>query len=207
MAKNFVDLGLKMREFIQEFEKIGIKRQCKKGNILFYEGDRAKSFFLLLSGRVRVYKSPANKELTLHLFEPLNFIAEMPAFKQGFYPASAICETNCELLELEFNAFKGLCEDNIEFALMMMGSLFEKIKILEKELSQVSISLKERFINYLLENEAILPRLMQRQISTELNVRAESLSRTIKELKNAGLIGTDKGKIQLLDKDGLRRLI
>ena len=207
MAKNFVDLGLKMREFIQEFEKIGIKRQCKKGNILFYEGDRAKSFFLLLSGRVRVYKSPANKELTLHLFEPLNFIAEMPAFKQGFYPASAICETNCELLELEFNAFKGLCEDNIEFALMMMGSLFEKIKILEKELSQVSISLKERFIHYLLENEAILPRLMQRQISTELNVRAESLSRTIKELKNAGLIGTDKGKIQLLDKDGLRRLI
>ncbi len=207
MAKNFVDLGLKMREFIQEFEKIGIKRQCKKGNILFYEGDRAKSFFLLLSGRVRVYKSPANKELTLHLFEPLNFIAEMPAFKQGFYPASAICETNCELLELEFNAFKGLCEDNIEFALMMMGSLFEKIKILEKELSQVSISLKERFINYLLENEAILPRLMQRQISTELNVRVESLSRTIKELKNAGLIGTDKGKIQLLDKDGLRRLI
>ena len=67
--------------------------------------------------------------------------------------------------------------------------------------------MKERFINYLLENEAILPRLMQRQISTELNVRAESLSRTIKELKNAGLIGTDKGKIQLLDKDGLQRLI
>lgn len=207
MAKNFVDLGLKMREFIQEFEKIGIKRQCKKGNILFYEGDRAKSFFLLLSGRVRVYKSPANKELTLHLFEPLNFIAEMPAFKQGFYPASAICETNCELLELDFNAFKRLCEDNIEFAIMMISSLFEKIKILEIELSQVSVSLKERFIRYIFENEAILPRLSQRQISTELNVRAESLSRTIKELKNAGLIGTDKGKIQLLDKDGLRRLI
>ena len=195
-----------MREFIQELEKIGIKRQHKKGNILFYEGEQAKSFFLLLSGRVRVYKSPSNKELTLHLFEPLSFIAEMPAFKQRAYPASAVCETNCELLELDFNAFKRLCEDNIEFAIMMISSLFEKIKILEVELSQVSVSLKERFVRYIFENEAILPRISQRQISTELNVRAESLSRTIKELKNAGLIGTDKGKIRLLDKDGLRNL-
>ena len=199
-------MGLKMHEFIQELEKIGVKRSHKRGNILFYEGEQARAFFLLLSGRVRVYKSPANKELTLHLFEPLSFIAEMPAFRQSVYPASAICETNCELLELDFNAFKRLCEDNIEFAIMMISSLFEKIKILEIELSQVSVSLKERFIRYIFENEANLARLSQRQISTELNVRAESLSRTIKELKNAGLIGTDKGKIQLLDKDGLRNL-
>lgn len=196
-----------MREFVKELEKIGTKRLFKKGNIVFYEGERAKSFFLLLSGCVRVYKSPSNKEITLHLFEPLNFIAEMPAFKQGFYPASAVCESNCELLELEFSAFKALCEQNVEFSLMMINSLFGKIKILEKELSQACISLKERFVRYVLDNELTLPRISQRQIAIELNTRAESLSRVIKELKNAALIGTQKGKIQILDKNALQDML
>lgn len=154
-----------------------------------------------------MYKSPSNKEITLHLFEPLNFIAEMPAFKQGFYPASAVCESNCELLELEFSAFKALCEQNVEFSLMMISSLFEKIKILEKELSQACVSLKERFVRYVLDNELTLPRISQRQIATELNTRAESLSRVIKELKNATLIGTQKGKIQILDKNALQDML
>ena len=198
---------VKMDEFVLKLGKIGVKRQCRKGNILFYEGEQAKKFFLLLSGRVRVYKSLSNRELTLHLFEPLNFIAEMPAFRQSIYPASAVCESACELLELEFSAFKRLCERNLEFSILMIGSLLEKIKILEKELSQASASLKERFVRYALDNEVLLPRLSQRQISVSLNTRAESLSRLIKELKNRGLIDTHKGKIQLLNKKGLRDMI
>ncbi len=194
-----------MNEFIKELEKIGIKRLYKKGNILFYEQERAKSFFLLLKGLVRVYKSPSlSKELTLHLFKPFSFIAEMPAFKQGFYPASAICEEDSEILCLEFEAFKNLCLQNADFSLLMISSLLEKIKILERELSQNSASLKQKFISYILEKEQELAKINQRQIATELNVRAESLSRTIKELKAKAFIKTNKGKIQLLNKKALQ---
>ena len=38
-----------------------------RGEILFLENDEATGFFVLLSGRVRVYKSsPDGKEYTLH---------------------------------------------------------------------------------------------------------------------------------------------
>ncbi len=45
---------------------------------------RAKrlKIFILLKGKIRIYKSTASdKEITLHYFNPPNFIAEMPAFK------------------------------------------------------------------------------------------------------------------------------
>lgn len=197
-----------MSEFIAELENIGIRRHFKKGNIVFYEGERARSFFLLLRGRVRVYKSPSqSKEITLHYFMPTSFIAEMPAFREALYPASAVCEEDCEVIELEFTRFKKLCEKDVNFALMMMSSLFEKIKILEREIFQHSITLKERVVHYLLENEAILPRISQREIATTLNIRAESLSRTIKELKNAEFIDTCKGKIVILDRERLNEML
>ncbi|TQR58599.1 Crp/Fnr family transcriptional regulator [Campylobacter troglodytis] len=197
-----------MKEFVKELEKIGTKRLYKKGNIIFYEQDRAKSFFLLLRGAVRVYKSPSlSKEITLHLFKPLSFIAEMPAFKQGLYPASAICEEDSELLCLEFEDFKRLCLNNADFSLLMITSLFEKIRILERELNQNQVSLKQRFIIYVLENEARLNNLSQRQIATELNARAESLSRIIKALKAEKAITTNKGKIKLVSKPILQALL
>ncbi|EAI0317479.1 Crp/Fnr family transcriptional regulator, partial [Campylobacter jejuni] len=40
----------------------------------------------------------------------------------------------------------------------------------------------------------------QKQIAIDLNVRAQSLSRVLKELKISELIDTKKGKIEILNK-------
>lgn len=194
-----------MKECIKQLEKIGIKRHYKKGSIIFFEGEKASNFFLLLKGVVRVYKSISmNKELNLHYFKAFDFIAEMPAFKRGFYPANAVCEQECELLELNFEAFEKLCLKDTRTAFMMIDSLFAKIRILEKELLRGSMELRKRFVFFLLENEAKLTELSQRQIAVFLNSRAESLSRIIKEFKAQGLISTQKGKIKLENKQALQ---
>ncbi len=194
-----------MQDYLELLKNIGKLSKFEKNNILFYEGEKACKFFVLLKGKVRVYKSTASeKEITLHYFIPPNFIAEMPAFKGLKYPANAICEECCEILEIDFKDFQSLCSQNKEFNFLLISSLFEKIKILEKKLLEHSLDLKSKLIHYLLENEARLSQISQRQIAIDLSVRAESLSRILKELKNSELIETKKGKIEILDKQSLK---
>lgn len=45
-----------------------------------------------------------------------------------------------------------------------------------------------------------LDTISQKQIAIDLNVRAQSLSRVLKELKISELIDTKKGKIEILNK-------
>ncbi|TBR80856.1 Crp/Fnr family transcriptional regulator [Campylobacter novaezeelandiae] len=192
-----------MEDYLNFLHKIGNIKRYKKNNILFYEDEQAKNFFILLKGKVRVYKSINDKEMTLHHFLPTSFIAEMPAFKRLKYPANAEFEEESEILEINFEKFYNLCLENTKFNFLLIASLFEKIKILEKKLLQNSLGLKERVISYILENEQKLDIMTQKQISLDLNVRVESLSRILKEFKNKNLLTTNKGKITILDKEKL----
>lgn len=194
-----------MKDILDSLSGIGVSRHYKKGNIIFYEGEYAKYFFILKSGIVRVYKSISHtRELTINRFYPLSFIAEMPAFKDIAYPASAICEEDCEILEINFLDFKDLCLKDNNFSFLMISSLFEKIGILERGLLQNSMELRSRLIHFLLENENDLSRISQRKIAFMLNVRAESLSRILKEFREKNFISTNKGKIEILNKDALQ---
>ncbi|HBD9088839.1 TPA: nitrosative stress-sensitive transcriptional regulator NssR, partial [Campylobacter jejuni] len=126
---------------------------------------------------------------------------EMPAFKKLNYTANAIFEEDGEILEIDFINFQNLCSENKEFNFLLISSLFDKIKILEKKLSQNALDLRTRLLKYLLENEKNLDTISQKQIAIDLNVRAQSLSRVLKELKISELIDTKKGRIEILNKD------
>lgn len=191
-----------MKDYLELLSSVGKLKKFQKNSILFYEGEEAKKFFILLKGKIRIYKSTSSdKEITLHYFNPPDFIAEMPAFKKLNYPANAIFEEDGEILEIDFINFQNLCSENKEFNFLLISSLFDKIKILEKKLSQNALDLRTRLLKYLLENEKKLDTISQKQIAIDLNVRAQSLSRMLKELKISELIDTKKGKIEILNKD------
>ncbi|EAL4150900.1 Crp/Fnr family transcriptional regulator, partial [Campylobacter jejuni] len=115
--------------------------------------------------------------------------------------ANAVFEEDGEILEIDFINFQNLCSENKEFNFLLISSLFDKIKILEKKLSQNALDLRTRLLKYLLENEKNLDTISQKQIAIDLNVRAQSLSRVLKELKISELIDTKKGRIEILNKD------
>ncbi|HFF9576386.1 TPA: nitrosative stress-sensitive transcriptional regulator NssR [Campylobacter jejuni] len=191
-----------MKDYLELLSSVGKLKKFQKNSILFYEGEEAKKFFILLKGKIRIYKSTASdKEITLHYFNPPNFIAEMPTFKKLNYPANAVFEEDGEILEIDFINFQNLCSENKEFNFLLISSLFDKIKILEKKLSQNALDLRTRLLKYLLENEKNLDTISQKQIAIDLNVRAQSLSRVLKELKISELIDTKKGRIEILNKD------
>ncbi|WP_299546469.1 Crp/Fnr family transcriptional regulator [uncultured Helicobacter sp.] len=192
-----------MEEYFKLLYNIGYKRFFNKDEILFFEGEIPKKLFVLLSGKVRIYKTTqpakdiAPREKTLHYISAPNFLAEMPSFLEQPFPASAICIKNCEVLEIDLETFQRQCAKNPIFSQQLIASLCQKIKILEASIAQSHLNLKEKLMSFLQDNEQNLNTLTQRKIAKHLSTSPESLSRTIRELKTQGRIETKKGKIIL----------
>lgn len=192
-----------MEDYFKLFCSIGYKRFFNKDEILFFEGETPKKLFILLNGKVRIYKSIqltkdlAPREKTLHYIASPNFLAEIPSLLRQPFPTSAVCNQDCEILEINLKTFKKQCAKHPNFYQQLIASLCQKIKTLETHIAESHLSLKDKLMSFLQENAQSLNTLTQREIAKHLSTSPESLSRTIKELKAQGRIETKKGKILL----------
>lgn len=81
--------GLK-EEDIKKIRTIGTIRNVVKKEIIFSDGEKAKGFYIILSGKVKLYKiSPEGKEQILHIVSAPDAFAEAALFLEGSYPAFA----------------------------------------------------------------------------------------------------------------------
>jgi CRP-like cAMP-binding protein len=65
-------------------------QRYEKGETLFWQGEPGTGFFLVRSGKVKVFQlSGGGKEQILGLFEAGDYFAEVPALDGGCFPASA----------------------------------------------------------------------------------------------------------------------
>ena len=187
-----------MQDYIKLLRNIGHKRFYNKSEILFFEGEKPKMVLILLSGSIRLYKtSDTNKETPIHKIEHTSFIAEMPSFLNMPYPASAVCERDSEILEINIETLKNQCIKDSDFCFSLIASLCQKIKILENLINNNQKTLKEKIIEFLENNKENLQTLTQREIAKRLNISPESLSRTLKQLKDSNKLKIAKGKISL----------
>ena len=189
-----------MEDYIKILYNIGYKRFYNKEEVLFYEGEIPKRLFVLLEGKVCLYKNTKdNKETIIHQITNTSFIAEMPTFLNTPYPVSAVCTEECEVLEISMDTFKRLCKEDSNFCLSVIASLCYKIKTLENHISQNSKTIEEKLKDFFAQNQVSLPTFTQKQIAKSLNISPESLSRVLKNLKIKNLIKTQNGKIVYID--------
>ncbi len=192
----------------EEMEKlyaISSEISYQKGNILFYEGDQPLRLFLLLDGIVKVYKvDTKGNEIVMHFFQPQTLIAETAHIEKIPYPATAVCETNCVLLEIDYGAFERDFLRNPEISLKIINSLSKKIKALQTVISRnLTMDTFSRLCRFLYENEEHVGEISHRQIAAILNITPETLSRNLALLKKEGIVAVEKRKIIILSKERL----
>ena len=102
--------------------KIAIAQTYAKGKVMFEEGDEGRGFFVVKSGRVKVYKlSIEGKEQILHFFGAGDHFAEVPVFDGQCFPASAAAIEKSELLFFPRTAFLALLEQHPTLAIAMLA--------------------------------------------------------------------------------------
>jgi len=210
--------GLEDRE-ITELEAISASKRYPKGALIFSEDQEAKGFFVVISGRVKIYKlSPDGKEQILHIISPGQTFAEAALFDGSTYPAFAESLAETRVLYFPKESFVNLIRKNPQMSLNMIASLshwLRKFVSLVEELSLKDVS--ARLSKYLMDLSAQSGRSSQRGIEFELDIRksqlasqlgtiSETLSRALRRLRDRGIIKVEGKKITILQKEALEEI-
>ena len=211
-----VDLfnGLSLQQ-LAEVARIVSDKKYKKGEPVFADGDDGIGFYIVISGRVKVYKvSPDGKEQIMHIFGPGQPFAEVPVFEGSRYPANAEALDHCRLFFFPKKDFVKLIHDNPSLAMNMLASLSQRLKQFSSLVE--SLSLKEvpgRLASYLLylsdkngSIDAFELDIAKSQLASLLGTIPETLSRIFTKLAHKELIRIQGPKVVILDRTGLEDL-
>jgi len=210
--------GLREDDF-RKIRAIASPRRVEKNEILFGEGQEAKGFYVILSGKVKLYKvSPEGKEQILHVVSPPDAFAEAALFLEGTYPAFGEALADSQLLFFPKRDFVHLIEKNPQLSINIIVSLshfLKKFTSLIEELSLKEVS--SRIAKYLLDlslkasKEGKSPKeveldLSKTQLASKLGTISETLSRTLAKMKTRRIIDVKRSKILILDREALEEL-
>lgn len=185
---------------LTELERISFEKHFSDGEVIFMEGDNSDYLHILIKGTVDMVKSGAKfGEFHLHYIKAPSMIAELPTFERLPFPASAKAVGNADVLKIDFAAFaKMLAKPEISYA--FIKSLLQKMKILEGFIQkELNLDADEKVISLIREIPDIFSDKKQIEIARILNITPETLSRTLKKMKNAGIIETDGKNVRLKD--------
>jgi CRP-like cAMP-binding protein len=200
---------------IEDLAMIVTDQLFKKGETIFSEGEDGNGFYVVITGRVKIFKlSPEGKEQILHFFGPGEPFGEVPVFAGQQFPANAEAMEESRIFFFPRKSFVDLVKRNPSLALNMLAVLSKRLRRFAALIDD--LSLKEvpgRLAAYLLylsdQNKGskdLELAITKAQLASLLGTIPETLSRILGKLGSQGLIETDGRRIRILDEEGLRDL-
>ncbi len=203
-----------------QVRSIVVDKFYDKGKSIFMEGDEGKGFYIVASGKVKIFKlSLEGKEKILHIYGPGHPFGEVPVFSGGRFPANAETLLKSHLLFLPRQRFITLISANPSLSLNMLGVMSMRLREFAFQIE--SLSLKEvpgRLAGYLLylsnaqaettmrQDNRISLTISKGQLASLLGTIPETLSRIFAKMTHQNLISVKGKEILLLDIDGLNDL-
>jgi len=207
--------GLSSQQLV-DIKNVAIDRQYQKGEFIFSEGDEGNGFYVIITGRVEIYKaSLEGKEKILHIFGPGEPFGEVPVFSGDRFPANARTLTKSHLLFFPRQAFVNLIAAHPALALKMMAVLSLRLRQFTVQIEH--LTLKEvpgRLAAYLIysmqeqtnNDNRITLNISKGQLASLLGTIPETLSRILTRMAKQELIKVDGKEILVLDPDGVAAL-
>jgi CRP/FNR family transcriptional regulator len=206
---------------LEEAEIASLAARCgirpySAGEILFAEGEQCKGLYIVVSGRVRIFKTAANgREQVLAVEGPGASVAELPVFDGGSYPASGSAVEKTEVLFVSRSDLRAICLEKPEVSLKMLqvvGSRLRRLVGIIEELSFTTV--RHRLISLLLRQASLEGRPEERgtvfmlaashqEIAAQIGTVRELVSRNLARLQAQSFIEMNGRQITILDRAGL----
>jgi CRP/FNR family transcriptional regulator len=185
-------------------------RRHTRGEILFEQGERAVGFYVVETGKVKIYKlSPEGKERILHIVQPGHTFAEAAIFADGCYPAFAETLEASQLLFFPKQEFLDLLHQHSQIAINMIGGLAKFLRQFTTQIEDLTFrDVPARLARYLAElggdeTSIITLPYSKSQLASNLGTVSETLSRTFRKLSDEEIIRVQGKTIEILDTDRL----
>jgi len=194
-----------------------VLKKFKAGELVIGESDPVRSFFVLISGQLKLYRSSSEgKEQTLHLLGKGDPFGLCTAFATDSFPASAMAIEDSAVLLIPGAVMEATARQEpallFNIIRILSGRLKDSMALIE------SLALKEipgRLASFLLQ---LLPKdaadkkssveltISQRELAKILGSTPEALSRTLRKMANDGILSTAGRVITIQDYRALKHL-
>lgn len=188
------------------------QRAFKKGEQIFGAGESCSNLYLLMQGKVKIYKlSPAGRELTLWYCFPGEVfgLAEMTGDGKRRVNAQACADTR--LLTLGHAAFKSFLAANPSVSLRFIELLSKRMRLLSEVLADmVADTVSQRLCKLLLrladhygraegEEVALEIPLTHQELADMIGASRQSVSGHMSRLRRLGLLSVRRRRLWLHD--------
>ncbi|MBU3916551.1 Crp/Fnr family transcriptional regulator [bacterium] len=200
---------------LKELQNIAVDKSFKKNESIFFEGDDGEGFYLIVSGKVKIFKlSMEGKEKILHILDSGEPFGEVAVFSGKRFPANAGSLTQTNLLFFPRDDFVKLIANNPALSLNMLSVLSKRLKQFSVQIEGLSLKdLPGRLAVYLLslgksqENyDHVTLNITKGQLASLLGTIPETLSRIMAKMNIHELIEVTGRQIKILDYNGLEDL-
>ncbi|HEY0031286.1 MAG TPA: response regulator [Bacteroidia bacterium] len=187
-----------------------IVKKIKKKGFLFMDAEPANFLFLVLSGKIKTYKTNEwGREYITGIFKTADFFGHVALFHGKSHKESAVAIEDSEVVLIPKEEFFKVLHLNNETSLKFIRLLSTSISEAEEKLLKLAYdSARKRvaqallFISskYQLEGQEEKTFFLQREnISALAGISPESVSRNLTDFRKEGLIETVQGHIKILD--------
>ena len=201
---------------LKMLDRILMVREFGKGENIFIEGSEAAGFYIIIKGRVKVFKLSADgKEQILHIAGSRELLGAVSAFAGDPYPAYADAMEKTRVFFFPRKEFLVLIQKEPSVVMNMMASLAMRLQHFTRMIED--LSLKEvpgRLAAYLLYlskqsggSDNIEIDISKGQLASLLGTIPETLSRILRKMNEKGILKVSGRKIELLNKRALNDIV
>ena len=185
-----------------------------RGQTVLSEGEVAEGFFVLVQGKVKIFKlSTEGKEQILHFVGPGESFGEVPMFSGGRFPASAETTEKSRIFFFPRAAFLNLIGTDPTLAMNMLADLSKRLRQMTRLVEELSLKeVPSRLAAYILylssENESddVGLDITKGQLASLLGTIPETLSRILGKMSAQEVISVQGRKLKILDRTILEDL-
>jgi CRP/FNR family transcriptional regulator len=193
--------------------------EVKKGNIIFFQGDRPESIYLIRSGFVKVSRiTPEGRELTLSIFKANDLFGETAILNNSPHDTTAEALTNCFFYQIYRNQFLQILKKYPSISIKISSMVSQRmLKLEEKFQIAVSRDISSRIACVLLEladrfgepsegGTIITLPLTHLEIASLIGSTRETTCVTLNKFRRKGWVQSNKRYLVLQDVRALKSL-
>jgi CRP/FNR family transcriptional regulator len=199
------------QDSLERIASITQEKNFPKKSIIFHEGDRGDTLYILKSGRVKISKiTEDGREKTLALMQPGEFFGEMAIFDEQPRSATAeVLDEQAVVFTLNKRDFERLIIEHPTIALKIMRDLTRRIRLVNQQVEDLAFKdVHERVASTLkslaeVEGRPIGAKVLinlkmtHQDLANMVGSSRETVTRALNRLQDEGIISISHQQITI----------
>ena len=190
---------------VEELARLGTPRRLRAGATLFHEGDRSTEAYVVLSGRLKVSTiASTGKEVLLAVRDPGDLVGELAAIDQRPRLATVTALQPSEVSVIPAELFVEHLAETPSAALSVLRTITGRLRDADHKRAEfgahdATVRVSRRLLEMADRFGPRGLRLTQEELAGWVGASREAVARSLRLLRNAGVVSTGRQVIDVLD--------